>query len=720
VTLAALLLAAGLPWAPADTAAVQGRVTADPGGDPLAGALVELVTVSGRRLTVADSAGAYRFVLPAGAGGEARLRASRLGHRTLEVEVRLPARGLLAVDLALPLRPLPVPGIVARVTPTGPGDGDAGAAPLPSPVVSRILEAGSGLAGMAAARPSEPGTPPPTDPADVLYVRGSPADLKLVLLDGAPVYSPFHLGGLLDAFEPEVIGEGRLYVGGAPARYDGGLSYVLALTTRDPGDRTRMSGSADLLGVRAMVETAPGERLRLLAAGRAVHALGPTALFGEPFPYGYGDALLRADADLGGAGRLSLTGFHNREAVRPGGPGEDGPGWGNDALSLRHRVTLRETVLETGVSAGAFVALLPPRGERGEERGENRRARATVDASRPLARGTLRTGAAYDRIDLRHHLQTGGVSARTETSGESAGAYLDLSWLPVPRLALRGGLRGDFFATAGEARLAPRISATWRIGDRAELVGALGRYHQYVRELPGRTETGERALPAPGSAQLEVGGATHVTAGLHQEMDAGIRLGMEAYYKSFDAAAARLVEANASGVDLWVRRDEGAVRGWLGYSLVWNWTAGAGPDAAFVGRQILNAGARFSPAAAVELEGRLSYGAGLPFTGILLHASPDATAPGERRQVRALAASAAEEPMVGPPSDAFLRLDVTASRPFDARIAGRTHNLTPYLRVMNALDRRDASFYFADDPHAPARPIAELPILPVAGLSWRF
>jgi hypothetical protein len=76
--------------------------------------------------------------------------------------------------------------------------------------------------------------------------------------------------------------------------------------------------------------------------------------------------------------------------------------------------------------------------------------------------------------------------------------------------------------------------------------------------------------------------------------------------------------------------------------------------------------------------------------------------------------------MVGPPSDAFLRLDVTASRPFDARIAGRTHNLTPYLRVMNALDRRDASFYFADDPHAPARPIAELPILPVAGLSWRF
>jgi len=722
MTAVAMLLAAGLMWMPADTAAaVHGRITAEPAGDALPGALVELVTVAGRRLAVADSTGSYRFDLSAAEGGDARLRASRLGHRTLELEIRLPVRGTLGVDLALPMRPFLLPEVIARGTPEGPGHGESAERPLPSPVVSRILEGGSGLAGMATVRPNDPAGPTPTDPTDVLYVRGSPADLKLVLLDGAPVYSPFHLGGLLDAFEPGVIGEGRLYVGGAPARYDGGLSYVLALTTREPGGGTRMAGSLDMLGARGVLETEAGSGLRLLAAGRAVHALGPALLFGEPFPYGYADALLRADADLGVAGRLSLTGFHNRETVHLGGE-ESGPAWGNDAVSVRHRMVTGTTLIESGLSTGRFAALLPARGERGEERGQNRRVRATLDASRPVTGGMLRAGMGYDRIDLAHDLTVGESAATSQTAGESAGGYVDLSWMPSSRLALRGGMRADLFPTAGEARLAPRVSATWRVGDRAELVGALGRYHQYVRELPRLTATGEQALPAPGSAQLEVGGATHFTAGLHQEMDAGVRLGMEAYFKSFDAAAARLVEANASGVDLWVRRDEGAVRGWLGYSLVWNWTASAGPDVAFVGRQILNAGARFSPGAAVELEGRLSYGAGLPFTGIVLANVPhdEWQAPGRASGAPALAASASEEPVVGPPSDAFLRLDVTASRPVETRIGGRTHHLTPYLRVMNALDRRDASFYFADDPHAPARPIAELPILPVAGVSWRF
>ena len=62
--------------------------------------------------------------------------------------------------------------------------------------------------------------------------RGAAADLKLVLLDGAPVYAPFHLNGLLDAFTDGVLEDASLYIGGTPARYDGGLSYVLDLDVR--------------------------------------------------------------------------------------------------------------------------------------------------------------------------------------------------------------------------------------------------------------------------------------------------------------------------------------------------------------------------------------------------------------------------------------------------------------------------------------------------------
>jgi hypothetical protein len=52
---------------------------------------------------------------------------------------------------------------------------------------------------------------------------------------------------------------------------------------------------------------------------------------------------------------------------------------------------------------------------------------------------------------------------------------------------------------------------------------------------------------------------------------------------------------------------------------------------------------------------------------------------------------------------------------------GRDVVLRPYLKVLNALNRRDALFYHFErwrdqDP----RPLADLPLLPVMGVEWRF
>jgi hypothetical protein len=47
--------------------------------------------------------------------------------------------------------------------------------------------------------------------------------------------------------------------------------------------------------------------------------------------------------------------------------------------------------------------------------------------------------------------------------------------------------------------------------------------------------------------------------------------------------------------------------------------------------------------------------------------------------------------------------------------------ITPYLKVLNALDRRDALFYRADGAAGEApRALATLPILPVVGVQWKF
>ncbi|MCC6242474.1 MAG: carboxypeptidase-like regulatory domain-containing protein [Gemmatimonadaceae bacterium] len=50
-------------------------------------------------------------------------------------------------------------------------------------------------------------------------VRGGESDQNLVLLDGFPIYNPFHLGGLFGTFIDETVGEFELIPGGFPARY---------------------------------------------------------------------------------------------------------------------------------------------------------------------------------------------------------------------------------------------------------------------------------------------------------------------------------------------------------------------------------------------------------------------------------------------------------------------------------------------------------------------
>ena len=101
-----------------------------------------------------------------------------------------------------------------------------------------------------------------------------------------------------------------LYLGGAPARFDGGLSYVMDLETRAGRyNRDHMTLSADLLGGRGMLEGPIFSRVSYLIAGRTVHGLGTNAFTDGPFPYLYGEGLGRLDIDLGSHGRITTTGF---------------------------------------------------------------------------------------------------------------------------------------------------------------------------------------------------------------------------------------------------------------------------------------------------------------------------------------------------------------------------------------------------------------------------
>lgn len=752
--LLSLALAAALAASP-DTVpgAIRGSVQSEPAGVPLHMAVVEVAAGSRVLDTTTDSTGAYRIGrVPA---GRRLLRVRALDHAPLELEVLVPAGGEVVLDFALRPRPIALDTVVARLPVAGgavdtavASHGDvalvnARALDSGSPVASAGLGGGGGSGGGGG---QEPG-----DTRDVLYVRGSAADLKLVLLDGAPVYAPFHQGGLIHTFDPEALGGARLYLGGAPARYDGGLSYVLDMRTRaGRGERHHLSGSADMVSGRALAEGPLARGATYLAAARGVHGAILSRMEGEPFPYAYREGLARVDVPLRGGSEVGLTLFANREGVRVDSVGgmDEFAHWSNTAASLRWRGSVRGTGAEMTAALTGFRAHLPWRDAHALVMGAGiRRARVALDLSRDWGGARLRYGASYDRTHVDHDVRLDEVEGEplrltSGSAGDAGGVYVDVAWQPRPRFALRAGLRGDVFSVGGTYSLSPRLSATWLLSDRAALTLAAGRYHQYLRQRGTRVRPGGTldSVSAPTTAnlaerldlgtELSVSRATHVALAVDQQVGQGVRLGMEGYFKHFEALDRYDGDpAFNSGVDVWVRGgEEGPVSGWLGYSLAWSWAEGDGPDR-FAGRHLLSAGlagtvrrARFGL--------RVAYGAGLPYTAVYAVDNPAPVGEGplsvtgqpQTGGTGSLDSDRASDapPLSSTPNEPYVRVDAELSRTWTSRWAGRTAELTPYLRVLNALDRRDALFYRYDQAGGGTRSVATLPILPVAGVTFRF
>ncbi len=756
LTLATVLMALQVPSGGTIEGVVRGFERTS--GRPLVHAIVEASTPGEQRSAVADSDGRYRFeALPAGL---VRLRISHPGHRSARVDVEVPPGGTVTLDVDLEQQPILLAPIEVLSEPVAQARAPAIVdPPLPDiEVIALALSPGLGEVGLGEAASTLPGNDP-SDPSDVLFMRGSTTDLKLVLLDGAPVYTPFHLAGLLSSFDAFVLGGAALHLGGAPARYDGGLSYILDLRTRIPRrDRLRGRGALDLISGGVALEGPIGGNAGFAASTRTLHDLGASALGGSHTPYGYRDALGRVDVELDEGHHLSATAFWNEESVRlsvdrePVGAisplvGPEDVTWGNQALAVTYRGGVGDFTLDAAVSASGYRAELPLRPASGNadpsepEEGllasaETSRLRLTLDASAPLGDRRVRFGSSVDRVKTRYaasrFTDVGlGPPDDREAHGLVMGGYVDGVQPLAPSLDLRVGVRADAFSTEGRVRVAPRAAFLWSLSEDALLTVAAGRYHQY---MSASNEQAELAVPdeAPVTLTgplLSVAAADHLVLTLDQQLGRGVRLGVEGFWKGFSGLGAPGSDVlRSSGIDLRVLHESARATAWLGYNLTWFWSATGelGRADNFAGRQLLSAGV------AGTLDGRtggtlrLAYSAGLPYTSIpfgqrtaeetLAAGGPEPPAPQLPGDI------AKEEPVFGGVlDDGFVRVDLEIFARFNPEIGGRRVEVRPYLRLINALDQRDALFYYFEPwRDEELRPLAERAILPVVGMEWRF
>ncbi|MBO4742179.1 MAG: TonB-dependent receptor [Bacteroidales bacterium] len=92
---------------------------------------------------------------------------------------------------------------------------------------------------------SLPGVQSGMDGTAGIIVRGGGPDENLFLLDGIPIYNVSHMLGLFSAFSPEAIKKVTLYKGSFPPRFGGRVSSVIDIRTND-GDLQAFHGTISI------------------------------------------------------------------------------------------------------------------------------------------------------------------------------------------------------------------------------------------------------------------------------------------------------------------------------------------------------------------------------------------------------------------------------------------------------------------------------------------
>lgn len=149
-----------------------------------------------------------------------------------------------------------------------------------------------------------------------MYVRGGDAGQSLVLLNGAPLYSPSHMLGFFSVLNTAHLSGLTLYKSGIPASYGSSTSAITEIRThRHMPQSVTLEANIGLIESDAAIQLPIGECFALFASARHSYTKWLTSLIQEnaAIDYDFGDYGLGFIADLGGAGELSFNSHFNSD-----------------------------------------------------------------------------------------------------------------------------------------------------------------------------------------------------------------------------------------------------------------------------------------------------------------------------------------------------------------------------------------------------------------------
>jgi outer membrane receptor protein involved in Fe transport len=434
-----------------------------------------------------------------------------------------------------------------------------------------------------------PGVSAAGEASNGISVRGGTLDQNLLLLDGAPVFTPTHLFGLFTVFTPDAVGGIDLYRGNIPARFGGRVSSVVDVRSRTPNSESLiLKGGIGLVSSNLSVETPIGKsgKWNVLLAGRGGFNDFAFSLVDrlQDTKSRFGDATLKLRYRPSEKDLVTLTGFYSQDFYQVdllatfGGVAatsnqyayltlNGGLEWTrliNDKLSWSTQVT----------NAHYAPELRFPQLD-----GEN-----IINFASSIDQQTIRTALSGD--ENAQHAWTFGLQADQYTldpgrldpggstsvrainlddeRGQELTAFVEDTWTVNERLTIGAGLRFTYYRQLGpgENRIytpgaevaqinlestesfgsgetissyggfEPRLGISYQVGANTSLKASYARSRQYLQNIfnattPLPTSRWKVADPniGPQTANLVSAGISHVTA------DGNYAFRLETYYR---------------------------------------------------------------------------------------------------------------------------------------------------------------------------------------------
>ncbi len=538
--------------APVAQATVTGTVRDAQSGAPLAGAIITLPDLD--RATTTEADGRYR--LPHVPAGPHHVTVRFIGYTPRALHALVPRNGSLEINVALQAAPVRLPAVEVQVPPALPGSMGGALAPYPDrelslaavwnhPLLAEpdVFQALGG--GEVVMRPEAPSG---------LHIRGGASDHTAYLLDGIPVFSPYHAAGMFSAWNPDALSRLQLSSAAPSPALPATLSGAVEAVTRTPGSMLRAQGAVSTTQARLTVDGPIGRA----GAGYLVSVRsGYPGILAPRAEVSYvrgatGDALAKLEAPLLG-GQLRLLGYVSANdvdaaaavaadtATNPGNA-RNAFEWNSGSLGAEWRRPLPNAGLRllawnaVGTAASEWAAQAGPVDLAADR--HDLGLLAALERRGPRTAGTLGVRVERSRTSYRISSDSafgpsGSIGGRTTV----AAAFAQYARVLHQRVTLDRGVA--LSAARRELYLGPRAQVRWSAVERLTVSGSFARTHQFAQSLRNAESVVGTIYPVDlyvgaGAPGVPVARSDQGVLAVEYRPSGGVRFGAQAYERRFD------------------------------------------------------------------------------------------------------------------------------------------------------------------------------------------